>query len=663
MLLSVSIAFFQYFYKVKNKVKINILLFFLKAISLFLLILLLINPTIKKTETQETKPVLAILVDNSKSISFFKEDKNITTFLEEIKADKSMNDKFDLNEFTFGSKLSHLDSLSFTDSETNVSKAITSVNQLHVDNIAPIILLTDGNQTIGNDYEFVTSKQKIFPIVFGDTIQYKDLKISQLNVNKYSYIKNKFPVEVLLNYDGKENVTSQFSIYKKGKTVFTKKVQFSSTDKSNTITTNLTSTKEGLHYYSASIRKVDGEKNTKNNTKNFSVEVIDEQTKVLILTSVLHPDLGALKKSIESNKQRSVDVFLIDEFKNKLNDYQLIILNQPNNKFEYVLNEIKSKKNNYFLITGANTDWNFINKQQLGITKKAINKTENYGAVLSNSFLTFLQKDIGFNQFSPLKDKFGEVAISKEHQTLLFQSINDLETQQPLLVTFEENNQKSGVLFGEGLWKWRATSFLNSNSFQDFDEFTGNLMQYLASTKKRNRLEINAENLYPANSTINISAFYTDKNYQFDARASLEITITNTETKKVTKNPFSLINNSYQAEIENLTSGNYSYKVSVNGQNIHKYGKFKITDFQIEEQFTNANSNKLLKLSTKTGGKLYFKNEVTQLKSALLEDKTFYTTQKLIVKEQNLIDWKWILFIVISLLTAEWFIRKYYGKV
>ena len=87
MLLSVSIAFFQYFYKVKNKVKINILLFFLKAISLFLLILLLINPTIKKTETQETKPVLAILVDNSKSISFFKEDKNITTFLEEIKVD------------------------------------------------------------------------------------------------------------------------------------------------------------------------------------------------------------------------------------------------------------------------------------------------------------------------------------------------------------------------------------------------------------------------------------------------------------------------------------------------------------------------------------------------------------------------------------------------
>lgn len=662
LLLSFSVAFFQYFYKVKNKVKINYLLFSLKVMSLFLLILLLINPTIKKTEIQEVKPVLAILADNSKSISFFKERINLKNFLDEIKADKSIREKYDINEFAFGAELGNLDSLSFTDYETDVSKAITSVNSLYRGNIAPVIILTDGNQTIGNDYEFIESKQKIYPIVFGDTIEYKDLKIGQLNVNKYSYIKNKFPVEVILNYKGKENVTSQFSITKNGKTIFTKKVQFSSVNNSKTITTNLTSTKEGLHYYSASIRKIKGEKNTKNNTKNFSVEVLDEQTKILVLASVLHPDLGALKKSIESNKQRSVDVFLIDNFNKQITDYQLIVLFQPNNKFNKILISANEKKSNYFLITGANTDWNFINKQQLGITKNSINQIENYGGFLNNSFLNFLQKDIGFNQFSPLIDLYGEVIILKEYQTLLFQNINGLETKQPLLATFEENNQKSGVLLGEGIWKWRAASFLNSNSFQEFDQFIGNLIQYLASNKRRSRLEINAENLYPANSTIKISALYTDKNYQFDGRASLEITITNEKTKKVTKIPFSLFNNWYQAEIENLVSGNYTYKVSVIDQNIYKYGKFKIADFQIEEQFTNANYKKLLKLANKSGGKLYFKNEIAELKKILLEDKAFFTTQKLIVKEQNLIDWKWILLIIAFLLSVEWFVRKYFGK-
>ena len=46
----------------------------------------------------------------------------------------------------------------------------------------------------------------------------------------------------------------------------------------------------------------------------FSVEVIDEQIKVLILTSILHPDLGVLKKAIESNKQRSATISLINDF-------------------------------------------------------------------------------------------------------------------------------------------------------------------------------------------------------------------------------------------------------------------------------------------------------------------------------------------------------------
>ena len=230
LLLSGLTAFFQYFYKEKYRDKNNFLLFFLKTSSLFLLILLLINPKIKSTELESLKPVLSVLADNSNSILFFNEDKNITSFLKKIKEDKSINEKFDIQEYSFGSKLNNLDTLTFTDSKTDISEAISSINELNENKIAPVVLLTDGNQTIGYDYEFINSNQKIYPILFGDTIQYKDLKISQLNVNKYSYIKNKFPVEVLLNYQGDKTIISQFSISKKGKTIFSKKIEFSPSD-------------------------------------------------------------------------------------------------------------------------------------------------------------------------------------------------------------------------------------------------------------------------------------------------------------------------------------------------------------------------------------------------------------------------------------------------
>lgn len=609
------------------------------------------------------KPILSVLVDNSKSIPFFKEGENVKEIISKIKNTNNLKEEFFINEFTFGNNLQVLDSLSFSDPETNIANAIIGVNELYKEKIAPIILITDGNQTIGTSYEFLNTKQPIYPIVIGDTTKYVDVKITQLNVNKYSYIKNKFPVEILLNYEGDENVDTQFSIFSKGKTVFRKKVSFSSANKSVTITANLTSTKEGLQYYTASVRKINNEKNIKNNTKNFSVEVIDEQTKVLVLSAVLHPDLGVLKKSIESNKQRSVDVFLIDDFKNQINDYQLVILYQVNNKFTRVIKELKQNNSNYLLVSGPNTDWSFINKQQFGFAKNSIHKIENYNAIYNNGFLTFLQEDIGFSNYPPLKDKFGEVLISKKHQTLLHQNINGIQTNQPLLTTFDINNQKSAVLFGEGIWKWRAASFLNSNSFEDFDKFIGSLIQYLASTKKRNRLEINADNLYPANSTISISAFYTDKNYQFDARAALEISVINKETKKVTKIPMSLVANSYQVEIENLSSGDYNYSIEVLDQKIKKHGRFKITDYQIEEQFTNANVNKLRQLALKSGGKLYYKDEIDVLVKDLLANNDFYTVQKSSIKQQNLIDFKWVLFLLLALFTAEWFIRKYYGKI
>ena len=61
------------------------------------------------------------------------------------------------------------------------------------------------------------------------------------------------------------------------------------------------------------VKALDAEKNLVNNSREFAVEVIDERTKVLIAYSFLHPDLGALKKAIESNQQREVELMPVSE--------------------------------------------------------------------------------------------------------------------------------------------------------------------------------------------------------------------------------------------------------------------------------------------------------------------------------------------------------------
>lgn len=660
VLLSVATAFFQYFYKTKNNPKINIFLFSLRAISLFLLGLLFINPKITSTSTENIKPVLSVLVDNSLSTKHFKEETSVTNIVSKLNANKELQEKFELNFFSFGKNINTLDSLSFDDAQTDITKAIQTVSDLYKNKINASVLISDGNQTIGNDYDFVNAKQQVYPVIIGDTTQFQDLKITQLNVNKYSYINNNFPVEVLLYYDGVEDVTSNFTITQGGKRVFSEKVNFSATKKSKTITVNLKATKKGIQYFTARIRKIENEKNTKNNYKSFAVEVIDEQTEVLILSSVLHPDLGALKKSIESNKQRKVTLSLISKFNKNINDFPLVIFYQPNVIFKKLM---KERTSNYILITGSRTDWNFINSLETGINKDAIQQTEDYTAIYNSDFTTFLQKDIQFNDFAPLKDKFGELTIKGEYQALTYQRLKGIETKQPLVATFENGDKKWSAILGEGIWKWRSASFLQENSFEDFDEFIANLVQYTVSNKKRKRLEINVNRIYPANSTIDISGLYLDKNYQFDNRANLQLSVVNTESKVKKIVPFSLVNNSYKVSLEGLSSGNYAYTVSVEGQSIKANGRFKVTDYQVEEQFTNANTNKLKNLALKTKGTVFYKDEIDRLISDLIANKTFYTTQKATIKEENLINWKWLLFVIFGLLTVEWFTRKYVGKI
>jgi len=663
LLFSIAISWFLYFYQQKGQRNVDFVLFGLRCISVFLLLLLFINPTIDRKQFIIQKSKLSVLVDNSTSIKFFQKDTLVQSIIDDFKTHSELNKRFDINYYSFGDKFQLNDSLQFNESQTNIADPLNKVNKVLINDSNAIVLITDGNQTVGNDYEYSSIKNPVFPLVVGDTTQYEDVKISQLNVNRYSFINNQFPVEIFLQYEGNQSLKLRYTIENKGKIIYSKLIRFSPQKNSQRIEASIKATQEGSNFYKAKIEYLENEKNKTNNLKNFSVEVIDKQTEVLILSSFYHPDLGALKKSIESDQQRKVSIRTLSKNKIKLNDFQLFILYQPNNDFKEIINDLTTKNANYFLISGSKTDWNFVNNQNIGIRKNYLNQDENYTASFNAGFLNFSQKDIGFDNFPPLVNKYGETSINIPHQTLFFQNINGFTTQEPLLATSNVNNHKKVFLMGEGLWKWRSTSYLNSNSFQDFDEFIGNLVQFASSKKVRNRIDVNIEPIYNANARIQVGAFYVDENYQFDDRATLLFTTINKETKEKKVIPFSLTNNSYQLELTVLESGDYEYSVDVEGQNITKKGVFKINQFEIEQQFTNANKEKLQRLSNKSEGVLYFENQETSLIDQLLTDKRFLSIQKSVNTKEELINLKWLLAIIVFLLSSEWLTRKYFGKI
>ncbi|QRM90194.1 VWA domain-containing protein [Lacinutrix sp. WUR7] len=664
-IIALSLALFQYSLKKKNRTSKSVLFAFLRFISIFSLLLLLINPKFEKISYYTEKPNLVVAVDNSSSVTHLNQKENVLQLVASIKNNKELSEKFNLDFFTFGNYIETSDSLTFLDKQTNIDKAFSDFSQIYKNTTSPILLVTDGNQTYGSDYVFSAEKvkQPIFPVILGDTITYTDLKLQQLNVNKYAFLKNKFPVEAIVTYNGNNIVKSRFVVTSGNVTVYSENVSFSATNNSKILNFTLPANRVGVQAYKAQILPIESEKNTINNYKNFAVEVIDQKTNVAIISDFMHPDLGAFKKSIESNEQREVSIITPNKYLSQKDNFQLVILYQPNNRFKPIFESLKKSNANKFLILGTKTDYAFVNKMTSDFKLDITNQTEDYQASLNTNYNTFIVDDLDFESFPPLKSSFGNATFSIPVETILNKKVGSVETQNPLLVTFETSSRREAVLFGENIWKWRAQSYLNTKSFNNFDNFIGKLVQYLASNTRRSRLNVDYESFYQGNTNVIVKAQFFNKNYEFDVKETLKITVKNKTTLETNTFPLILKGNNYQVDLSNLPAGGYDFTVKATNENISKSGSFQILEYNIEQQFLNANVTKLQQVATYTNGSSYFIANTNTLINDLLKDERFATIQKSSKNVVPLIDFKYLLVLLILSLAIEWFLRKYNGLI
>ena len=658
------LALFQYIYKSKKR-KLNPIFSLLRFITIFCVLLLIINPKFEKVTLYNEKPNLVVVVDDSESVKHLEQDKSVNELLASIKNSKELNDRFNLDVYSFGSEFQKLDSLNFNQSQTNYTSVFSNLQQIYKESNSPTVLISDGNQTFGRDFEFSSKqyKQPIFSVILGDTITYSDLRIQQLNVNKYAYLKNKFPVEVIAVYNGNTPVSSIFTIKKGNEKLYSTNLQFSKTNNSQTLNITLPSDKVGVNSYVASLSPLSTEKNIANNSKPFALEVIDQKTNVAIVTSISHPDIGTLKKAIESNEQRTAFILSPMDYINKKQDYQMVILYQPNSRFKPVFESLDAEGKNRFIITGINTDLVFLNSVQNVFQQKITNQEESFQAIFNDNFNTFLPGELTFENLPPLESEFGDVEFNIPIEVLLFKSINNNIIEEPLMATYENVGQRGVMLFGEGIWRWRSQSYLDTNSFNEFDDFIGKIIQYTASNKRRNRLNINYEPFYNGSDNIKITAQFFNKNYEFDAAASLEMVIKNIETTETTVIPFVLQQNTYEVNLNDFPSGDYDFTVRVNRGEVTSSGRTKILDYNVEKQFLNANVSKLERVANSSNGSSYLIDNATSLIDNLTNDSRFVTLQKSNKNVVPLIDFKYLLGLIVLSLSIEWFLRKYNGLI
>ncbi len=665
LILSVFIAgllsFYQYVFKVKKKSNLIYFLAFLRGMSWVTLFWLLINPVVSRKINEIQKTPLPVVFDNSKSISELKATSSAEDIYQKIKANTTLADKYDVQLYSFDATFEALKQLDFKGKLSDIDGVAINLKQLYRNKVHPVVLITDGNQTLGNDYVFSFKENAtVYPIVLGDTTTVIDLKINQINVNKYTFYKNKFPVEVLLLYNGDQNISSSFTMEKGNQLVYKQQLQFSKSKTSQTISFLLDASSIGTATYKATLTSNIKEKNTYNNSNKFAVDIIDQRSEIALVSTINHPDISALKRSIEINQQRKVTIVNPNKIKS-LQNYNLLLLYQPNPAFQSIFEQNKIAQLNTFIITGTSTDFNFLNQQQNDLQFKVSDQNENYLAYFESDFNLFGQENIGFDKLPPLEHKFGTIVPKSNTTTMLFAGINGVQLQNPLLTFAENGNKRAAYLVGENIWKWRLDTHLTSKSFDAFDLLTDKIIQFLATPSRKNNLVVTYDSFYNLGENIVISASYFNKNYEFDSKAQLTIVVKNSITKASKNYDLLKTNSQYQVNLDGLLPGNYTFTISEKQSNAKFSGAFEVADFDLEKQFVNPDKTRLTQLANRTKGAIFYPNQLENLLKQLEEDERYLSVQKQTINKSPLIEWKAILVFLISLLALEWFVRKYFG--
>ncbi|MCE2744206.1 MAG: hypothetical protein LW701_11700, partial [Fluviicola sp.] len=356
----------------------------------------------------------------------------------------------------------------------------------------------------------------VFTVGVGDTTPKKDQYIKNIASNEIAFLKNKFPVEVDLEgiKMGKSNVT--VSILNNGKSVASQSVNFSNgTYDYKHVSFLLEADKVGYQQYTVSISKAGGEYTYSNNTRNFYIEILDARSKVLLLAGAPHPDVAALKSVIEKDENLDVTSFLVKEWKRDLKKVDLVIYHEPGIQYdESVMTLIRDAKIPVLYCVGPNTPNSIIQKLKIGLITPNGNQFDEVQGKINAGFQKFevsTELQNSMNYYPPLKTKFGDVKLAAGNDVLLFQRIGSIQKNDPMIYFGENQNVKFGVIYGEGIWKWKMNEYIRTSESKNFTELIQKISQYLVVKQNTSALRVTFPKRFTIDEEVEVKAeFYNE---------------------------------------------------------------------------------------------------------------------------------------------------------
>ncbi len=631
---------------------VNALLAGLRFVVVSAIALLLLAPVAKRTVHEKEKPLVALVDDCSLSVTMMEGTQHASLLQKNLEGKCNVvciADTVNTGQTDIGAML-----------EAGMGNA----------GILPaaIVLATDGIYNRGQNPTTMAERLgvPVYTIALGDTTPRCDAALRNIRHNRIAYLGNTFPVEITIGAHRLRGRTAQLTISDgRGKKVASQQVGYSDDDFSTTLSFSLPAEAKGLQKYMVSLSVVEGEVERENNVATFYTDVIDGRRKVVVVGNAPHPDLAALKRAVENNPNYEAEVFLSEELRMKneeLKAYSLAILHNLPSATHQIPKELENLSQVF--VIGCQTDLPRFNALHAGLEiVSKVRKSSEVTASFNDRFSLFnfdAADGAALEQLPPLDAPFGEAKTSAALQSLLTARLGNIDTRQPLVAATAQGRLHRVFVWGEGLWKWRLTDFLNNNTHEHFDRLVSQIVNFTAVNDQRERFIVETERQYSDNDEIDVTAqLYNDAYEPFNMPDA-----TFTLKGDSVQGDFNFIRSGdgYALSLGRLPEGLYRYtaQTEYDGNKFTTEGSFAVEALHLEQANLTADHALLRSISAITGGKMYYPDQLADLRDELASLKPVIYTH---TRFSELLNLPWVLLLIVLLLGAEWVLRKYHGEI
>ncbi len=579
--------------------------------------------------------------------------------------------------------------------------------------LSAIVLATDGAANVSRDLSATLRELRardipVFTVGVGDTSRPLDAELTRINVPHRVLVGSRANLEALVRLSGYGATKVLINVREDGRAIKTEEFNLRGDD-TEAVNVEIIPSAPGFRRYTVEITPLDGEVTIENNKQEALVEVIEGPLRILHVEGEPRWELGKIRESLSTTEKNLNIVSLQRTGENKfyrqgISGEQELLNGFPKTEeelFAYDGLVLGSVEASFFTADQQRNIEAFVARRGGGLLAlggrfsfdggkfkgtliddllpltlegRTVDIADSYAPVYKPQLtsagqehpITRLNEDRAASQKT--WNELPPISISEVLKTVKPGATVLLEARRagaaspavPLLAQQRYGRGQTLAFTATDTWRWRMRMDSKSTAHETFWR---QLLRYLVSATPK-QIEIGtAQEVYVMDDTVRIVADIRDKHYNpvNDARASARITKPSGATLNVPLT-FTSINdaNVYTGEFKADELGQHGLELIATSGSLGQVGaKSNVLISDLNREFYSAaqNSDLLKRIAAETGGKYYQPGDL----QSLLDDLTYRKTPYSETLTKDLWDMPINFFLIIGLLSAEWFLRKREG--